>query len=157
MDRRSTLSRHQRQLLEAIRGLGLCTDDSLRGRLSELGEDLDRTTLVRWRAGERTAPLGLLPILLGHVDDPAAVLDLLARPLGLRTVPDEDLDTDERGLSDRALELAERSGDVIAAVREALQDGVVDEVERERVSTAAARLRRTAAELETLTSRRGAA
>lgn len=156
MDTRSALSRHQQILLTQIRGTGLCTDESLSAFLSSVGESVDRTTLVRWRAGERAAPLGLLPILLGHVDDPAAVLDLLARPLGLRVVPDTDTDTDERGLGDRALELAELSGAVVATVRTALADGRVTADERAAIGDTAAALRRAAAELEAL-ARRGAA
>lgn len=154
MDTRSALSRHQRILLEQIRGTGQCTDESVVAHLAALDEHVDRTTLVRWRAGERAAPLGLLPILLGHVDDPAAVLDLLARPFGLRVVPDTDTDTDERGLGDRALELAERSGEVVATVRTALADGRVTDEERQAITDAAAALRRAAAELEAVTSSR---
>jgi hypothetical protein len=156
MDTRSALSRHQRTLLEQIRATGLCTDESLSAHLSAVGEPTDRTTLVRYRAGERAAPLGLLPILLGHVDDPGAVLDLLARPCGLRVVADTDIETDQRGLSDRALELAERSGVVVATVRAALSDGIVTADERQAIGDTAAALRRAAAELEAL-ARRGAA
>lgn len=147
MNRRSSLSRHQRQLLEGVRALGLCTDESVVARLAELGEQLDRSTLVRWRAGERTAPLGLLPILLGHVDDPSAVLDLLARPLGLRVVPDVDADTDERTLVDRALEVAERSGDVVSTLRAAQAAGELGDLERHRAVSAVELARRTLAEL----------
>lgn len=147
MDRRSSLSRQQRQLLEGIRALGLCTDESVSCRLAELGETVDRTTLVRWRSGERTAPLGLLPILLGHVDDPAAILDLLARPLGLRVVEDVDVATDERGLVDRALEVAERSGAVVSTLRTAIADGQVDDLERRRALTAVEDARRALTEL----------
>ena len=154
MDPRSPLARHQAALLGAVRALGVATDESLAAYLDSLGEVVDRTTLVRWRAGERSAPLGLLPVLLGHVDDPAAVLDILARPLGLRVVPDGDLTTDERGLGDRALELAEISGGVVSTVRHALVDGHVTDAEREDVRRAAADLRRAAAELESLANAR---
>lgn len=152
MNTRSPLARHQRDLLQAVADLGVCKDAALACRLSELDEKCDRTTVVKWRSGERSAPLGLLPVLLGFVDDPAAVLEVLARPLGLRVVPEGDLVTDERGLSDRALEIASLSGHVVAAVRDALRDGLVTADERVAIHEAAAQLRRQAAELEALAS-----
>lgn len=121
--------------------------------MREVNEPCDRSTLVRYRAGERAAPLGLLDLVLGHVDDPAAVLSCWARDYGLRVVADTDVDTDERGLSDRALEVAERSGAVVAAVRRAVGDGDVSAVERSEIGAAAAELRRVAAELEALVRR----
>jgi hypothetical protein len=82
------LNRRQRALLTAVHQLGLTTDLALSAAAVGAGEDaLDQSTIVRWRKGEGHAPLGLLPVLLDHVDDPAAVLDLLARPLGLQVVP----------------------------------------------------------------------
>ena len=110
------------------------------------GTPTTRTAVVRWRAGERTAPLGLLPVVLSHVDDPAAVLDVLARPLGLRVVPDRTLASDERPLGDRALEIAERAGMVISAVRSAL----AGDPDPDRIGAAARSLRRSAAELEAI-------
>lgn len=148
MNPRSPLSRHQRALMQGVRSLGCCTDESLVAHLDSVGERIDRTTLVRWRKGERTAPLGLLPVMLGHVDDPASVLDLLARPLGLRVVPDCDPDSDGRSLTDRAMQLVELAGEVAKAVRGPRAD---DQLER-----AAAALRRCAAEIEAM-AQRGAA
>lgn len=42
---------------------------------------------MKYRSAERAAPLGLLDLILDHVDDPAAVLDLWARDHGFRVVP----------------------------------------------------------------------
>lgn len=92
MNPRSPLARHQIRRLDQLRALGACTDESLAAYLREVGEPCDRTTLVRYRAGERTCPIGLLDLALGHVDDPAAVLDLWARDHGLHVVPEVDPD-----------------------------------------------------------------
>lgn len=64
----SGLLAHQRTALEALRRLGLTTDDALVAALHELGEQVDRTTLVGWRSGRTQAPLGLLGAILGHLD-----------------------------------------------------------------------------------------
>lgn len=144
------LRRHQIRRLDQLRALGVATDESLAAYLREVGEPCDRTTLVRYRAGERTAPLGLLDLVLGHVDHPAEVLGLWAREYGLRVVPDADVETDERGLSDRALEVASLTGDVVSAIRTALADARVTADERETIRSAAADLRRAAAELEAM-------
>ena len=126
---------------------------SLAAAVLEAGEDpIDRSTFVRWRDGESCAPLGLLPLLLDHVDDPAAVLDLLARPLGLRVVPDGDIDTDERGLADRALEVGQLVGEVQQSVREALADGRVTETERADIYASVELAIRRLQELSTLTA-----
>lgn len=148
MNVRSPLARLQRTRLEQLRLLGLCTDDSLVAAAAQAGETIDRTTIVRYRAGERTCPIGLLDLVLHHVDDPGAVLDLWARDHGLRVVPDGDIDTDERGLSDRGLEVAGLAGHVVEAIRSALADGRVERTESLNIARVAAELRRAAAELE---------
>lgn len=143
------LARHSGNLLKGIHNLGLCTDLSLAAAVVGAGESpIDRSTFVRWRDGESCAPLGLLPVLLSHVDDPAEVLGLLAEPLGLQVLPMGDLDTDERTLSDRALELTELVGKVTAEVRQTLADGRADPDEFERIRAVAASLRKAAASLE---------
>ena len=114
MNQRTALSRLQSSFLAHVRDLGLCTDESLVARLAELGETVDRTTLVRWRSGERQAPLGLLPVLLGHVDEPAALLDAIARPLGLRVVPEGVSSGDYR---DESGDVSVALGALTAAVR----------------------------------------
>lgn len=105
--------------------LGVCTDESLAGFLRELGEPCDRTAIVKWRSGERKAPLGLLDLILSHVDRPAAVLDLWARDHGLRVVPDID-PADGRTLSDRSAQVVEILAEVMKAVREGRLDRVAD-------------------------------
>lgn len=153
---RSAIRNHQVNVLTEAHQLGLFTDASLAAACAQVGEDIDRTSLVKMRSGDRPAPLGLLPILLEHVDDPAAVLDVLARPHGLRVVADADVATDERGLAVRALELTEKVGAVCSRVRAALYDGRTDAEELETISEGAGDLRRLAAELEALTSPRSA-
>jgi regulatory protein CII len=156
MNARSPLARHQIRRLEQLRAIGVCTDESLAAYLREVGEPCERTTLVRYRAGERSAPLGLLDLVLSHSGDAGSVLDLWAREHGCRVVPDADPDTDERGLSDRAFEIVALTGTVASSVRDALADGRVDDGELDTIRLAAAQLRRAAAELESL-ARRGAA
>jgi len=146
------LRRHQIRRLEQLRSLGVMTDESLAAHLREVGEPCDRSTLVRYRAGERTAPLGILDLALSHADEPAEVLALYARDYQLRVVPDLDVDTDERGLSDRALEIGTLTGEVVGAVRIALADGHVSEDERAEIRRAAAALRQAAAELEAIST-----
>jgi hypothetical protein len=150
MNARSPIASQASSFLGSIADLGLCKDGAFAARLAELGEPVDRSSIVRWRSGARTAPLGILPILLNFVDDPAAVLDLLAAPVGLRCVPDAEMETDDRGLLDRALELATLTGAATNAIREALADGETSDAEREQVRVAAERLERAAAELKAL-------
>jgi len=80
----TTLNRRQRAFLSEVHELGLTTDLALSAAAAAVGELIDESAISRWRKGEGHAPLGLLPVLLGHVDQPALVLDVLARPLGLR-------------------------------------------------------------------------
>ncbi len=152
----SVLARHSGNLLKAIHNLGLCTDLSLAAAVVGAGEaPIDRSTFVRWRDGESPAPLGLLPVILSHVDDPAEVLGLLAEPLGLQVLPMGDIDTEERSLSDRALELGELTGKVTAEIRQALADGRADPEEFARIRAVAAELRKAAASLEALAGEAG--
>lgn len=124
MSPRTALARQQAALLAVVRDHHLCTDESLSARLSELGETVDRTTIVKWRSGERQAPLGLLPILLGHVDHPETVLDALARPLGLRVVSADDVSVvgDYR---DEAGDVSVALGALTSAVRAGADPGTV--------------------------------
>ena len=76
----------QKRLLLAVQSTGACTDLSLAAALTEIGARCDRSTLSRWRAGDRTAPLGLLRPMLVHLGDPqavASVLRVLADGLGV--------------------------------------------------------------------------
>jgi hypothetical protein len=159
LDPKTPFARHQRAFLTEIFDRGLCKDSALAARFAELGESGDRSTPTKWRSGERQAPLGMLPILLGHVDAPAEVLSLLARPHGLRVVPDGDLDTDERGLADRALEVGALAGDVQQTVRAALADGRITDEERALIHETAELAIRRLQELSAITAprRKGAA
>lgn len=156
MDPRSPLAKHQIRRLNQIRSLGDVTDDSIAAYLRQIDEPCDRSRITNYRNGTRSAPLGLLDLILNHCGDPAAVLNIYAEEHGLRVVPDGDLDTDNRSLADRALDIASLSGQVVNAVRAALAGGKVSEQERESVRSTAAELRRVAAELETW-ARRSAA
>lgn len=147
MDPRSPLGRHQRHRLSQLRGLGLLTDVSLAAYLAELGQPFDPSALAQYRAGRRAAPLGLLDLVLQHVDDPAAVLTLWARDHDLVVVRDGDEDTDERALTDRVLEAVSLAGDVASEVRRALGDGELDDEERSRLLDTLEALRRSTAEL----------
>jgi hypothetical protein len=151
----SPLRRHQVRRLEQLRALALCSDEAMAARISEVGEPCSRTALCHYRSGKRTAPLGMLDLILGFVDDPAEVLALWARDYGLQVLPAAtaaDIDTDERGLADRALELGDQVGDIHRAVREALADGAVDDEERARIYHRAKAAAESIAELVALTA-----
>lgn len=119
MNPRSPLARHQRRRLEQIAALGLCTDVSVAAKLDEIGDPRDRSLLAKARAGETPAPLGLLDVILCHVDDPVAVLNLWARDYNAVVVPREVVATRPallaaEGCSQR--ELALRIGVTQAAI-----------------------------------------
>lgn len=117
MDRSSPLARHQKNRLEQIAALKLCTDVSLEAFLESVGVDFDRTSIVKARKGERPAPLALLDLILCHVDDPVAVLNLWAR--------DYDCTVQRREVQARKGALAEAL-DVVgsaAALAQAVQRG----------------------------------
>lgn len=139
------LQRRQRHLLEHVRARGLTTDDALAAELVALGHPCDRSTLARYRAGERTAPLGLLLVLLDHVDAPEEILAHLAAPYGLRVIQDVQAGEAHGEVGDRVLELMEIAGLLAAALREGGAAGA---------DGAPARLRQLAAELDALLARR---
>ena len=140
--------RHQVQLLRQVQAQGQCTDESLAAWLREVGVPCGRSTVTHWRRGSRPAPLGVLPLLLGHVDDPRAVLDLLARPHGLRVV--EDLqDATEEELTGAVLRACAEVGDVARVWREAMADGELDEREREALGREVGEAMRALASLAT--------
>lgn len=91
MSPRSPLGAQQQKLFADLAKLGLCNDESLAAHLRALGISCDRSTLWRYRSGERTAPLALLALLLSHCDEQQriAVLEIWARPLGLVVLPQE--------------------------------------------------------------------
>lgn len=131
-DPRDPITRHAVALLDGIQALGLCTDDSAATYLRSLGVECERPTLTNWRRGHRTAPLGLLPLLLRHVDDPRAVLNLLAIPLGLRVV--EDTEGASVGTTTALmLRAIGEAGRLSSVVSEALADGEISEDERRAV------------------------
>lgn len=156
MDPVSPFARYQARRLNQIRSLGEITDESLASYLREAGESCDRSTLTKYRAGTRTAPFGIIDLILNHSSEPAAILNIWAHEHGLKVVRDEDLDTEDMDLADRAMDVAAQSGRVVEAVRNALTGGRVTEDERETVRAAASELRKMAEELESW-GRRGAA
>lgn len=148
-DPASPIQRLQRDALEPLRDRGLLKDEALVARLAALGCDVDRTTIVRWRAGQRTAPLGVLLVALGFLGDEER-LEYLAAVLegyGLRAVPLADPGTDDRGLTDRVLEVGGLVGQLQSEARAAMADGHVDEVERAALSDLARHLEQAAAEI----------
>lgn len=116
----SGLLAHQRTALEALRRLGLTTDDALVAALHELGEQFDRTTLVGWRSGRTQAPLGLLGAILGHLDveERCLWLSALLRDWDVRVVATEAGDL----RADLATAQAE-IGRVLMATAEAMAPG----------------------------------
>lgn len=131
-DPRDPITRWGTDLLDGIQALGLCTDDSFATYLRSLGIPCERVTFTNQRRGHRTAPLGLLPLLLHHVDDPGAVLGLLARPHGLRVV--EDTEGASAGTTTALmLRAIGEAGRLSAVVSEALADGEISEDERRAV------------------------
>lgn len=114
MSPRSHLARIQRQRLTEIAELQILTDESLAAHLRALEIPCDRSTLVRYRSGERTAPLALLDLILGHCDEGEriAVLEIWARPFGLLVVPQE-LSAGERWqIRQRAAELRRQAAEL---------------------------------------------
>ena len=118
------LVRRGTDLLRRIQALGLFTDASLCAHLAELGCEVDRTTLVRYRKGERTAPIGLLEAMLDHAGPEGAreILSLLCRERGLsiaHEAPAHD------GIVLELLQDREAGGRVSARVAAALADGKI--------------------------------
>lgn len=149
----SPLSRHQAGFLEGFAALGLTKDSALAAELSELGEQTDRTTLVRWRAGDRRAPLGLLWVLLRHLRDAeerAQVLNLIAKPFGLRVVIDEQA-TEKAAPVEVALDVASLAGSIVELARASGADGKIDRQEADAFAQAAGALEDAAAALRTIT------
>jgi len=132
MNDRSPLARHQQAFLGALYDECIIDDTSLAARLCELGHPCDRSTLGRYRSGDRMAPLGLLWAILRHVGEQhsAKVLDLIARDFQLRVVPEADSDGSPVAVRDRLLDMQTSLGEASAAYRTALKDGSLDESER---------------------------
>ena len=126
---RNPCSAFQSRLLNWLRDRSACTDESLVAYLRDLGCDVDRSLVVRWRSGERVAPLGLLPAILGHCPEVARdLLAWVAEPYGLRVVAVEPQDAGD--LASEALALAGAAGSLCQRVGIALADGVVTDAER---------------------------
>lgn len=90
MNPRSALLLYQHQRLTEIQQLGLFTDLSLAAKLRELDDPRTRSALSHYRAGERSAPFGLLDAMLlhcGSLEERAAVLSVWAEDWGLAVVP----------------------------------------------------------------------
>ena len=137
MDSRSPLARHQSDFLTEVWERSLCKDSAFMSKLASLGGPGDMATICKWRKGERMAPLGILPIMLSHVDDPAAVLDIIGRPHGLATQKLKAPVADDQELLGRALKIGALAGSVQQAVIDAHADGTVDEEEDAKIYEAA--------------------
>lgn len=137
MDSRTPLALHQSDILTEVWERGLCKDSAFMAKLKALGGPGDESTISKWRDGTRAAPLGILPIMLSHVDDPAAVLDIIGRPHGLATQKLKAPVADDQGLLGRALKIGALAGSVQQAVIDAHADGMVDEDEDAKIYEAA--------------------
>lgn len=112
---------------------------------------VDRTLVVRWRSGERQAPLGVLPVLLAEVDDldaRAEVLRALAAPLGLevRVPVDDGADATH---TDLVMSLVSSAG----RLADAMADGRIDAAEGAALIRTAGRLEAVAQQLRALVRR----
>ncbi len=147
-DPKALLQRHQSHILSLIRDLGICPDAALVARLAELGVKTERTTLVNYRQGNRAAPMGLLMVILGFVDEPGILLGAIAEQFGLRVVP--NIGEAEKTTGNVMFELCDVSsamGALSGALREALVDDQWEAVEIERVNDLVDELEQQLAEL----------
>jgi hypothetical protein len=139
--------RHQARLLGGLYQTGLLPKDEYVG--VTLG--VDRSLVVRWRSGERVAPLGALPILLSAIEDlgdRAAALRVLAAPLGLEVVvPVDD------GAHGSACELVLALASATGRLADAAADGRIDAAEVASVTETANRLEAVANQLRALARR----
>lgn len=138
------VARHQARLLGDLYRTGAVPKDEYIAAI--LG--VDRTVVVRWRSGERQAPLGILPMLLAEIDDPDARVDAvraLVAPLGLDVRRMAD-DGPSASLTDLVVGLTVSAGRVAAIV----EDGRVDASEAAALTRTADRLEATATQLRAL-------
>jgi hypothetical protein len=143
------LLRHQARLLGDLYRTGALPKDEYISAV--LG--VDRTLVVRWRSGERQAPMGALPILLSEIEDVdarAEALRVLAAPLGLEVrVPVDD------GADATATEMVMSLVSSAGRLADAVADGRIDEAEGAALARTADRLEAVAQQLRALV-RRGA-
>lgn len=122
------------------------TDDSLVAELRRLtGHNLDRTTLVRYRAGDRGAPLELLWLLMSAADqgERVAIGNLLLSQFDLKVTDVQQADHNGSLLRD-AVRANATAGRLTEAALDALDDGVLDEAERLNLRTLAGELEQQA-------------
>lgn len=109
----------QTRLLRPLLGAAPSTSRSLAAYLSDLEREVDRSTIDHYRAGRRTAPLGLLVALIDHQDRDGqqAVLSALVRLWGFDLAEDPESDDDEDSHPERSVtEVAGQAGQVLNAL-----------------------------------------
>ena len=132
------------------------TDDSLVAETRRLtGRSIDRTTFVRWRAGDRGAPLELFWLLMSAADqsERVAIGNLLLGQFGLKVV-DAQQQSADHDLMREAVMATTTAGRLTQAVFEAQADGVVDEAERLNLRAIVGELSDQARSLLAATSRK---
>jgi hypothetical protein len=138
------LLRHQARLLGDLYRTGALPKDEYAAMV--LG--VDRTLVVRWRSGDRQAPMGALPILLSEIEDVdarAEALRVLAAPLGLEVrVPVDD------GADATATEMVMSLVSSAGRLADAVADGRIDATEGAALLRTAGRLEAVAHQLRAL-------
>ena len=148
--RSSVCIRRQADLLGHLRARGLWKLDSLTAAVHEHDGEADRSLVVRWASGERTAPLGLLWVLLEHCGA-AAVLAHVAADYGLRVVEDARGHAPQGAdLAGEALDVLSAAADVAKAVRAATADGRVSPEEADSILRSCEDVRAQLADVEQL-------
>lgn len=157
MNPRSPIGTYQRQRLTELQQLGFMTDESLAAHLHALGQPCARGLLTKYRQGERTAPLGLLDLVLSHCTGPeqARVLELWALPLGLQVMC-IGAPVAGRDVLGWVMEIGVLLGQCLHIARALVARHPTDE-ERWKLRMLAHELRRGAAQLEMLVMEGGAA
>lgn len=133
-----TGGRVQRLVLDLVPLLGL-TDESLVAYLSQLGMNVDRSLVSRWRSGDRAMPVDVLVALAQHADHrdhhdgPERVLGVVASLVRCTVVRLPDVAVSAAGVVRQALQIGAMVGDLQREVYDALADQELDEAERLRV------------------------
>lgn len=150
--RSEALIRHQTTWLQRAHAAGLIKHEALAAALREVGVPCDRTTVTRYILGERTAPMGLLGVLLAHVDDACALLNIIGQDFGLRAVREVEEQATGRSLSEDVLDVMEATGELSARVREARHDGVISAEESRVIALACDKAAQEIAEVKAAVS-----
>lgn len=135
--------RVQRAILALLPSLGV-TQESLAAHLSAAwGRGVDRTLVTHWRAGSRPMPVDAVPELVRHAsaedgapeeDVAERVLGVLARDVGciVLRLPQGTARASE--LTTRLLALGGALGRIQHELAVALEDGELDDEERQRMA-----------------------